>query len=78
MLPPGAEGASAPPPNVADHEAATGTAVKPSMVAVGAPGEECAQNCASYWKTCRQTCKEAGCDGCDRAYKLCVPSCFRK
>lgn len=79
--------AFAPPPSTAERTVASaapgvGSASKPAVAvtreAGRAPGEECAEGCAGYWKTCRQTCKDGACDTCDKAYKLCVPGCFQK
>jgi hypothetical protein len=82
--------AFAPPPSTAERvtteasasaasAASAATTVPPPRVAgVRAPGEECSEGCAGYWKTCKSTCKAAACDACDKAYKLCVPGCFKK
>jgi hypothetical protein len=78
MALPAPTNAFAPPPNVADHESPVAPVPRPAPAIVGAPGEDCAQSCGSYWKTCRQSCKDAACEVCDHAYKLCMPSCFKK
>jgi hypothetical protein len=73
--------AFAPPPSIAEHPAvmeAVPTASVPRMVAAHAPGEDCAENCAGYWKTCKSGCKDGACDACDKAYRLCVPGCFKR
>lgn len=87
MAVPAPTNAFAPPPNVAEHGAPSGEAnsTPPAKsaapaVAVGAhaPGEECAESCASYWNACHKTCKDGACEACDKAYRLCVPACFPK
>jgi hypothetical protein len=81
--------AFAPPPIVAEKPVASaavpavGAAASvskpgPAVAAGHAPGEECAEGCAGYWKSCRAGCKDGACDQCDKAYKLCVPGCFVK
>ena len=70
-----------PPAGTAAHPLAAGSAagVGASVGAsVGAPGQDCAEGCSGYWKTCHQTCKDGTCDACDKAYKLCVPGCFQR
>jgi len=79
--------AFAPPPSTAERVTAESTASaatsKPppheaAAVAARAPGEECSEGCSGSWKTCRQGCKGAACDACDKGYKVCVPGCFKK
>jgi hypothetical protein len=78
--------AFAPPPSLAERvtteAAASGTTAPPPgrtpVAAVRAPGEECAEGCSGYWKTCKASCKGAACEACDKAYKLCVPGCFKR
>ena len=79
--------AFAPPPSLAEHVTAESSASaatsKPppreaAVAAARAPGEECSEGCSGYWKTCKAGCKGATCEACDRAYKLCVPGCFKK
>jgi len=67
------DGAGAPPPTVAG---ATGPPRAP-VVAPQAPGEQCTAACAERWNGCRKGCTDGACDACDRAYKECVPGCFR-
>jgi hypothetical protein len=87
MAVPAPTNAFAPPPNVADHgpppegsasAAAPAKSAAPAPVAAHAPGEDCAQSCASYWSACHKTCKDGACEACDKAYRLCVPACFPK
>jgi hypothetical protein len=76
--------AFAPPPSTAEHvttaeaSASAATAATPPHAVAGAPGEECADGCSGTWKACKSTCKGAACDACDKAYRLCVPGCFKK
>jgi hypothetical protein len=63
---------STPPPTYA---AASGPP-RPVVVAPQAPGEQCTSACAERWNGCRKGCADGVCDGCDRAYKSCVPGCF--
>ncbi len=87
MAVPAPTNAFAPPPQVADHgpppegSAASVAPVKsatPAVAAAHAPGEDCAESCASYWSACHKTCKGGTCEACDKAYRLCVPACFPK
>ncbi len=87
MAVPAPTNAFAPPPNVAEHgspsgesPAAPAKSAAPVVVAAAAraPGEECAESCASYWNACHKTCKDGACEACDKAYRLCVPACFPK
>ncbi len=79
--------AFAPPPSTAERVPAETTASaatsKPppheaAAAAVRAPGEECSEGCSGYWKACKMGCKGGTCDACDKAYRLCVPGCFKK
>lgn len=85
--------AFAPPPNTIDHAQGAGESSPPATISAAAaqasvsartstgnrpPGEECSDGCADYWRTCHTSCKAAGCDACDKAYRLCVPGCFKK
>jgi hypothetical protein len=77
--------AFAPPPSVAERPTAdpsATTAVAPAppreTVAARAPGAECAEGCSGTWKTCKESCKAAACDACDKAYRLCATGCFKK
>ncbi len=82
--------AFAPPPSTAEHpasemtssSAASSKAPPHEVAAAGtaprAPGEECSEGCSSYWKACKADCKGGTCEACDKAYKLCVPGCFKK
>ncbi len=85
MAVPAPTNAFAPPPNLADRgpppegsASAAAPARSATPVAAHAPGEECAESCASYWSACHKTCKDGACDACDKAYRLCVPACFPK
>ena len=66
------DGPATPPPTYA---AASGPP-RPVVVAQ-APGEQCTAACAERWNGCRKGCTDGACDGCDRAYKACVPGCFQ-
>jgi hypothetical protein len=77
--------AFAPPPSTVDRvtaetpsPATTAPAPPRTVGATRAPGEDCAETCSGYWKTCRSGCKGAACDNCDKAYKLCGQGCFKK
>jgi hypothetical protein len=80
--------AFAPPPSTAERVTteATATATLPpapgrapgAAAAVRAPGAECAEGCSGYWTTCKTSCKGAACEACDKAYRLCVPGCFKR
>jgi hypothetical protein len=85
MAVPAPTNAFAPPPQVADHGPPPEGSASPAApaksatpVAAHAPGEECAENCSSYWNACHKTCKDGACEACDKAYRLCVPACFPK
>jgi len=41
------------------------------------PGEACADACARIHSSCTEGCKGATCAACDRAYRACMPPCFR-
>jgi len=79
--------AFAPPPNIAEGRAAgpdppvaTPPPPRPPTheVAAHAPGADCADGCARSWKGCHETCTgTAACEACDRAYRACMPACFR-
>lgn len=83
--------AFAPPPNVLDvrgaASSASATAPTPSIavsMSASTPAAECTEACVKTWSRCRQTCSDsrtargaADCDSCDRAYRLCMPACFR-
>jgi hypothetical protein len=43
-----------------------------------APGEQCTDACAQRWTACRKGCTDGQCNGCDAAYKACVPACFQE
>lgn len=74
--------AFAPPPSTAERVAADPSAAPAPaptpVVTARAPGEECAEGCSGYWKTCKGSCKGAGCDACDKAYRQCATGCFKK
>jgi len=57
--------------------ATTVTATRRTSVFEGAPGSECASRCLGRWNACKDGCKGPKCEGCDRAYRACVPACFR-
>lgn len=82
--------AFAPPPNVAGDGVA-GAASQAAQAAVAAvtpprtgpgaptaPGEQCTDACAQRWTACRKGCTDGQCNGCDAAYKACVPACFQE
>ncbi len=84
--------AFAPPPNVAGDGNAQPPPPPPpapnvggdppppprvAPVAAHAPGQECTAACADRWSACRHGCADGACDGCDRSYRACVPSCFQ-
>jgi hypothetical protein len=74
--------AFAPPPNLAEHPVvdASVTSDRPNVVSevvLRAPGSECAEGCAGRWKACHEGCRGETCEPCDKAYKACVPACFR-
>lgn len=74
-----------PPPNMIDgHDAGTPPQDPPTPPATAAhepkahaPGADCADTCSRRWTTCRAACKDGACDACDRAYRACMPGCFR-
>jgi hypothetical protein len=76
--------AFAPPPNLVEHAAADASIASVdgaggvSEVVLRAPGSECADGCASRWKTCHEACRAEACDACDKAYKACMPACFKE
>jgi hypothetical protein len=73
-----------PPPNVVDGRDAGPAAPEAAPVASAregkgprAPGADCADGCTRRWTACKGSCKDGGCDACDRTYRSCVPACFR-
>lgn len=79
-----------PPPNVAERapsaESSSPTAPAPPASAAvssrtaageGAPGAACESRCLERWNGCKDGCKGPTCEHCDRAYRACVPACFR-
>jgi hypothetical protein len=77
--------AFAPPPNTLEgHPVAAppsetaAAAVRPPAAVMQAPGSECADACSVHWKGCRESCKDGACETCDRAYRGCMPACFRE
>jgi hypothetical protein len=74
--------AFAPPPNMVEHAIAEPAPSSASTVAAHAappraPGEDCTESCVERWKSCRESCKDGACTACDKAYRGCVPGCFR-
>jgi hypothetical protein len=84
--------AFAPPPNVSEGHIApepstatsrtTGTTNQdpPPLDAASArpPGADCARTCDEKWDRCHSSCKDQGCDACDRTYRVCIPACFHE
>jgi hypothetical protein len=75
--------AFAPPPNIAEHvkpDATTAAAPTDAVreVMMRAPGSECADGCVQSWRVCHDSCTNGACDACDKAYRTCVPACFRE
>jgi len=77
--------AFAPPPNVIDRRPTPVVEVippppppPPAAPEPSAPGAACAQACGQRWMACHDGCGEGGCEKCDRAYRTCVPACFRE
>jgi hypothetical protein len=70
--------AFAPPPNLAAAVTPDASTPPPIRAEVRAPGADCSEGCSHRWTTCRDECKEneRTCFECDRAYRVCVPSCF--
>jgi hypothetical protein len=65
----------------ASADASAPPAIRPDSVrevVVRAPGSECAETCASTWKSCHDTCRAVACDECDKVYRSCVPACFHE
>jgi hypothetical protein len=75
--------AFAPPPNVISDagpvavEAAAPADPPAPTAKLQAPGSECADACEARWSSCRNGCSDGTCDNCDRAYRGCMPPCFR-
>lgn len=76
--------AFAPPPNVivdaggvALAEAGSGSDAPAASAKVQAPGADCADACEARWASCRNGCRDGTCAHCDRAYRACMPPCFR-
>jgi hypothetical protein len=69
--------AFAPPPNVIDGHASANASSSVTLVA-HFPGAECADGCAQRWTSCRSSCRDGACDGCDVAYRTCMPACYRE
>jgi hypothetical protein len=65
--------AFAPPPIVMEGHAG----LTPVSVVAHAPAADCADMCARSWTSCRSTCRDGACDGCDLTYRSCMPACFR-
>lgn len=75
--------AFAPPPNIAASADGVGSAAAPSApVSISSarprtPGSDCADACEARWTSCRNGCRDATCANCDRAYRGCMPPCFK-
>jgi hypothetical protein len=76
--------AFAPPPNmsaadVRDPPVAATDAGRPrrTMTLQDIPGAECTSSCRDRWDGCRDACKDASCDVCDKAYRTCALACLR-
>lgn len=82
--------AFAPPPNVASPDAGTPARIAVVDAGLRAPDADCSDACTRHWAICHDGCGDAGpaartargsktltCGECDRAYKICVPACFR-
>jgi hypothetical protein len=72
--------AFAPPPPVISSEATAVGSSQPSPATVTVPrtpGAECAQACERRWASCHDGCRGPTCERCDRAYRVCMPACFR-
>lgn len=74
--------AFAPPPSLAEKhepvEPAPTASIAPVRFTARPPGEECAETCSGTWKSCRTSCKDGACDACDKSYRACGSSCFKK
>jgi hypothetical protein len=42
------------------------------------PGAACVTTCREGWNDCHGSCKDRACEPCDKAYRACVPACFRE
>jgi hypothetical protein len=76
--------AFAPPPNIIVDAGApaseAGAATSNPPVSTShrqTPGSDCADACEARWTSCRNGCSDGTCDNCDRAYRACMPPCFR-
>jgi hypothetical protein len=47
-------------------------------VTLPAPGAACVTTCRERWNDCNGSCKDSACEACDKAYRACVPACFRE
>jgi hypothetical protein len=79
--------AFAPPPNINEVEAkdppdASVAPPEPHPVKAQqlapAPGAECVKICDERWDACHAGCKDKPCEACDKAYRQCMPACFRE
>jgi hypothetical protein len=43
-----------------------------------APGAACVTTCRERWNACHGSCNESACEPCEKAYRACVPACFRE
>jgi hypothetical protein len=72
--------AFAPPPSLAASGAPAdgGPTLALREVSLRAPGADCCEGCTRRWSSCRDGCKEHGCDECDQSYRACMPRCFHE
>jgi hypothetical protein len=72
-----------PPPRVSDvhavdaGEAGALEARETGDAALARPGAQCTDGCERSFESCRGGCAGVTCAPCDRAYRACMPSCFR-
>jgi hypothetical protein len=67
-----------PPPNtVSEPRASVEPLAGADRDAGDVPGARCSDACEKKWTSCHASCKDHACAACDRAYRTCMPPCFR-
>jgi hypothetical protein len=75
--------AFAPPPNInavekKDVPDASPPAPEAHPMKGPEPGTDCVRSCDEHWESCHAGCKDKACEACDKAYRTCMPACFRE
>jgi hypothetical protein len=83
--------AFAPPPNMVERNAPDASVPAPEAHSAKAPeppppapapASDCVRTCDERWNSCHAACKDSKdkptCESCDKAYRTCMPACFRE